>query len=606
MSTKEQVRTVRTTCPFANRCGLSVRVEDGMITEALPADFPNAVDRGACSVGLATPEMVYHQDRLRYPLKRVGKRGENKWQRTSWEEALDAIAVKLQEVIQLYGPASVAWGTEFRLEGLSDGGYSRLASLTKGTLIGWSGIGDSAGPCADLATFGKMMGYVQLRNVENPKVGIVWGSNPAVTQWPFMRKIMENKKNGCRLIVIDPRSTPTAARADEHIQIRPGTDGALALAMINVILGQGLQDERFINENTVGPLLVRKDNGLFLRESDLTSDGGQQRFMIFDKNTGQIQPYDAAGINPELTGQYSLSGVECKTAYQLLADMAQEYTPEYVSKITEIPADVIHDLAITYATKKPAFIDRGWGVQRSFYSDLECRAINTLAAITGNMNVKPPFSFVLNSRPFRTPAGKCNSLPVMLLNDAIAKQVPQAIKAVLFANHNYVNQLPDTNRIISDVLPCLDLIVVCDLFMTATAQHADYVLPVASFYESTDLRMSAFRDNAYLTLQQKAIEPLHECKSDFQIAAELAKRMGYADYFDQTEEQYIEQILASGHPTMEGITLERLKEGPVPARPLDRKTEFKTPTGRIEFYVERLKQFGQELPIYQEPVESDL
>jgi molybdopterin-containing oxidoreductase family molybdopterin binding subunit len=119
-----------------------------------------------------------------------------------------------------------------------------------------------------------------------------------------------------------------------------------------------------------------------------------------------------------------------------------------------------------------------------------------------------------------------------------------------------------------------------------------------------DLRVSNL-ENTYLQLQQKAIEPLYECKSDFQIAAEIGRRMGFGQYFGKTEEQYIDETLASGHPAMEGVTMERLKEGPVVASPLDRPKQFGTPSGRIEFYVERLKRFGQELPIYLEPVESN-
>jgi molybdopterin-containing oxidoreductase family molybdopterin binding subunit len=374
--------------------------------------------------------------------------------------------------------------------------------------------------------------------------------------------------------------------------------------MIHVVLEQGLQDEGFIIENTVGPFLVRGDTGLFLRESDLIEGGSEQRPMVFDENNGQPQPCDAPGVKPALTGSYSVSGMECQPAYQLLVDMVREYTPERVSQITDVPTDVIRRLATSYATQKPASIHRGWGMQRTFYGDLACRAINTLAAITGNINVERPSTFVLNWRSFLMPDGPYNHIPVMLLYDAITKGEPFPIKAIWFAGHNYVNQLPNMNKIVNKVLPHLELMVVCDLFMNATAKYADYVLPAASFCECVDLRVSNL-ENTYLQLQQKAIEPLYECKSDFQIAAEIGRRMGFGQYFGKTEEQYIDETLASGHPAMEGINLERLREGPVVASPLDRPKQFGTPSGRIEFYVERLKRFGQELPIYLEPVESN-
>lgn len=604
MSNKGGKVTIRTVCgmPDYLRCGLSVEVTDGVITKVRPADFPDPVDKGACPKGLATPELVYHQDRLRHPLKRVGERGGGKWQRISWEEALDSIVAKHQGLVTQYGSTSIAWMAPI-FANLTGGGYSRLMSLTKGTYIDWWGCGDAAGPCADVATFGSAMGERYLRRIEDPKFTIVWGYNPAVTVHHFMRGITRSRKKGCKVVVIDPRFTETASNVDEYVPIRPGTDGALALGMINVILERGLQDERFIADHTVGPLLVRGDNGFLLRESDLVEGGNQQGFMVFDKSTGRPQPSDTSAVTPAITGVYSVSGIECRLAYQLLAEMVQEYTPEKVSEITDVPTDIIRRLAVSYATQKPASIYRGWGLQRSFYGDLACRAINTLAAITGNINSKRPSTFVLNTRPFMLPDGPYTSMPLMALYDAITKGEPFPIKAIWCMWHNLINQMPNTHRIIGELLPKLELLVVCDLFMTETAKYADYVLPVASFYECTDI-CRVDLENPYLQLQQKVIEPLYESKSDFQIAAELGRRMGYGEYFSKTEEQYIEEILASGHPTMEGVTLERLKEGPVMAQPLDRPQQLGTPSGRIEFYVERIKQFGQELPIYIEPLES--
>ena len=141
--------------------------------------------------------------------------------------------------------------------------------------------------------------------------------------------------------------------------------------------------------------------------------------------------------------------------------------------------------------------------------------------------------------------------------------------------------------------------------MTETAKYADYVLPTSSFCECLDLVPGGSPWLPYLQLQQKVIEPLFECKSDFAIAAGLGRRMGYGEYFDRTEKQYIEELLASGHPSVEGVTFERLEEGPVQAEASERPAEFRTPTSRIEFYAERLREFGQELPVYIEPMESN-
>ncbi|MDM7998694.1 MAG: molybdopterin-dependent oxidoreductase [Dehalococcoidia bacterium] len=595
---------IRTVCglPDYMRCGLSVEVQDGVITRILPGDFPDPADRGICLKALAAREMVYHPDRLKYPLKRTGERGEGKWRRVSWDEALTAIASQLGEIGQRYGPNAVAWMISV-MPNLSGGGYCRLASLTKGTVVDWWSCGDAAGPCADVATFGHMMGAAHLLSDPNPRFVIVWGYNPAETNYDHMRKIVRAKRKGAKVIVIDPRFTATAAHADEHIPLRPGTDGALALGMINVILQEGLRDKRFIAENTNGPLLVRRDNGLFLKESDVTPGGKADAFMVMDEYSGRRQVAGIPQAKPAINGSFTVADIDCQPAFQLLSDMVKEYTPENVAKITEVPADVIRRLAVGYGSRKPASIFRGWGMQRTFHGDLACRAINALAAITGNLTLERLSTFVLNSRQFLYPGGPTNILPVMLLYDAVTKNQPQAVKAVWCSAHDFVNQMPNMNRLIGEVLPRLDLIVVCDLFMTPSARFADYVLPVASFFESTDLCIASFY-HTYLQLQQKAIEPQYECKSDFQIAAELGKRLGYDQYFNKTEERYIEELLSSRHPTMEGISLADLKEGPVMARQIDRAIEFRTPTGLVELYVQRLKRFGQELPIFLEPAES--
>ena len=597
---------VRTVCslPDGGTCGLLMNLEGGTIVGVKPATFPERIHEGACLKGLSVHHWVYHRDRLQYPLKRSGNRGSGNWQRISWDEAFSELAGRFEEIAEKHGPASIAWAVH-DLPLLRQGGYSRLASASKATWVDCAGFGDLAGPCADFLTYGWPLGEIHTSLVKEPRTILVWGANPGETDWRRMGVLMQAQKNGGRLVVIDPRASVTARRADQHVQIRPGTDTALALGMMNVILAKGLEDSSFILEYTMGPLLVRRDTGLLLRESDLVEGGNENGFMVLDNDTGKPRRADEPGVKPVLTGGCSVSGIACSPSYQLLLDLISEYTVDRVSQITEISADIIEHLAIEYATRKPSAIHRGWGVQRTFHGDITCRAINTLAAITGNVNPRRPSRFVLNTRTFLMPAGWYNRLPIMLLYDAITKEQPLAIKAVCFAGRNYVNQLPNMNRITNELLPKLELVVVCDLFMTETAKHADYVLPTASFCECVDLVPGGSPWLPYLQLQQKVIEPLFECKSDFEIAAGLGRRMGFGEYFDRTEKQYIEGLLASGHPSMEGVTFERLEEAPVQAEASERPAEFRTPTGRIEFYVERLREFGQELPVYIEPIESN-
>ncbi len=604
MDRQKQVVSLRTVCGMLEsfRCGLQVEVTDGVITKVRPTGSDDPTGRTACPKGLATAEMAYHPDRLQYPMKRVGERGEGKWERVSWDEALDSIAAKHQEIAGQYDPTSIAWMTFLIPEftPLAGAGYSRLVSLTGGTDVDFWGCGDAAGPCADMATFGTMLGEVYLHLMNDPKFAIMWGYNWAVTVAPFMPEIKDAKKRGCKLVAIDPRFTKTASYADEHVPIRPGTDAALALGMINVILEKGLQDNTFIAENTVGPLLVRNDNGQFLRQSDLNDGDGEDRFMVLDQSSGQVQPWNASGITPALLGSHTVSGIECRPAYQLLADLVETYTPERVSEITDVPSEVIRRLAVSYATEKPAAIYRGWGMQRTFHGDISARAVNTLAAITGNLNLDVPPLGDNSPLSFHKPGGPNAKIPFLSLYEAVSNGDPMPVKALWCAGHNFMTTMPNTNKVLRDIIPNLELIVVCDLFMTATARYADYVLPVTSFYENTDISMFGFM----LQLQQKVIEPLHEARTDFHIAAELGRRMGLGQFFDKTEEEYLEEVLEALQPATEGITLETLRQGPAMIKLPDPPWHLNTPTGRVEFYVEKLKEFGQELPIHLEPTES--
>jgi len=191
-------------------CGLLAHVHNGVLAKVEPADFPDPRYRHICARGLSSPKIVYHPDRLRYPLKRVGQRGEGKWQRISWGEALVTIAARFQDVADRYGPRSIAWATN--VFGALDMAYTRFAGCLKATNVSLIGFGDAAGPCGDRASFGVLWGENYHTDFEEPGMCVLWGSNPAETQ-PFgMRKIFTAMEKGARLVVIDPRFTPTASK----------------------------------------------------------------------------------------------------------------------------------------------------------------------------------------------------------------------------------------------------------------------------------------------------------------------------------------------------------------------------------------------------------
>ena len=613
MEVKEQGEKVtRTVCMIFDgiACGMLAHVKDGVLTKVEPADFPEPGYRFACLKGLCTPKIVYHPDRLKYPMKRVGERGEGKWHRISWDEALDIIAGKLKDIREKYNPESVAY--------LLNGGISipsgpmfsgqRWASASGGTYVGLYGDGDANLPCANMASFGMLIMENYLMDFENPGLRVSWGMNFVETAGYRCRRFREAREKGTKMVAIDPRFTPTAAKADEWIPIRLGTDAALALGMINVILNEGLCDEPFITEYTNGPFLVRNDNGRFLRERDIPSGDSTSRYIIWDTKTNKPQISTTPDVIPALRGSYTIDGIECKPAFQLLIELVMQYPLERVSEITEVSPDVIKRLALDHATRKPVVTDKGMGSQRTFHGDLSHRAINTLAAVTGNISLKPGVDMfaALNFAPFMFPEMMvAKQFPIVQFIETVLTEDPYPIKAMWISHHNPANQEPDRNKF-KECMSRMEFTVVVDLFMTPTAEYADVVLPACTTFECTNVAlpwMIYVGGHPYIQMQPKVIEPYYESKTDLEIFNELAPRMGLGEFFDKSNEEYLEMLFSSGHASLEGITLEKIKEGPMKAIPYAKRL-FMTPSGRIEFYVEKLKEFGQELPVYMEPMES--
>jgi molybdopterin-containing oxidoreductase family molybdopterin binding subunit len=491
------------------------------------------------------------------------------------------------------------------------GAYTRLAGCFQGTRVSTWGYGDAAGPCGTISTFGGHELGNFVTGFEEPKLNICWGTNPAESA-PFrMRLLLDTKEKGVKLVVIDPIFTITASKADDFLAVRPGTDTALALGLMHQILKDGLEDRDFLTRYTVAPCLVRQDNGYYLRGSDLTPGEGST-YMVWDTASGKAGAADLT-VAPALEGSYKVGGVSCKTAFQLLKELIQEYPPSRAAEISGVPEDKIVRLAQAYATLKPVDILTNNGLSRTYHGDITFRAIGTLAALTGNVRLPGPsghrgvqynWGAFLKPRPDQPSYSR---LGILSMYDAITKGEPYPVRAVWFAFINFINQCTNNNRILNEVIPKLEFIVVADLFMTTTAQHADVVLPVCTFLEFTDMVNGP---HPYIQLQQRVIPPLYESKSDVQILRELAPRLGFGEYF-KSEEDFIDLLLGSGDPSVKGISVQSLKEGPAtiksPPHSADHTVpvRFRTTSGRIEFYVEKLLPFEEALPVYKEPMESN-
>ncbi|MGA8858300.1 MAG: molybdopterin-dependent oxidoreductase [Candidatus Bathyarchaeia archaeon] len=610
-------------------CGLTVTVIDGNMTKISNASFDNPdFPPRICLRGLSNLQYVYHPDRLKYPMQSVGPRGSGQWKRITWDEATTIIANKFNEVAQKYGPTAVYiapyTGSLAALNGVIGAGY-RFASVIGASAGDFEGDneGDSAGPCGAVEALGNFDGH-DLSDLRNSRMIILWGNNLAETDVPDMRFVLDAKEAGGKIVYIDPRYTSTASLADEWISIRPGTDGALALSMINVIISENLYKADYVTNYTVGPFLVRQDTQMFLREKDVAG-GESTKYMVYDSNSKTIVPYDKDGIAPSLTGSYSAASTSCKPAFQLLIELVSQYPTSEAEKITGVAAAEIESLAKEFATTSPAAIKAGFGgISHWFYGDLTYRAMITLSAICGNIGVHGGGVTIYNGAlldaaldlpDWMNPDKKTYTyLAPISFCDAVLNSKPFPVKAAWFPVDNFVNQQADTNRVISALKAC-DFVVVSDVFMTATAQYADIVLPVATQYERTDLLAGG---NYYLQYMPKIIDPMWETKADLDMFAEVAQKMGQGQYFEKTPDDYI-SLLLSGLPS--GLTLDTLKSKGVVAladqdyytssfQPITHpyvpyyQQHFPTPSGRIEFYVESLIPYNMPLPIYKEPIEA--
>ncbi len=623
-------RLVRTVCDpncHANpRCGITAHIEAGRITKIEPGAFPlPQYDRRICAMGMARLEYQYHKDRLRFPLKRTGARGEGQWQRITWEEAFDFLAEKLSAIAARYEPRSLAFIAGSGASGvLTKGAAQRFAAVIGGTAYRPGGVDYGVPKGLEYAfgipasTFFRPGGH-EYADALNSRMILLWGGNPADTRSVDFHFVTEAQRRGANVVSIDPNRTATAQKADRWISLRPGTDAALALSLLNEIIKNGKHHEDFLHRHTNGPFLVRRDTGALLRGADVGWDDGSS-YMVWDTPAEQVVPADMSSA-AALNGRYpvTLTGgvtTECAPAFQLLQDLAASYPPERAAVICGIPAKTICDLAREFASCRPASIRIGYGVDRWYYGDYIARAAANLAIATGNIGVPGggisvhdgTYPAPLNLSSFRAPDGReAATLDVISLMRAIEHGVPYAVKSLWLSASNMLNQTAaNRGRVIREILPKLELIVVVDHFLTDTAATADIVLPACTIFEKEDLVAGMF-----LQLQRKSVEPEGESKADYDIFSGLARRMGLAEYFNRPADAYLQEILASHHPLLQGITLERLqREDAVflnrPSAPYVAFGDltFKTPSGKIEIYKEELLPHGGELSFYREPIEA--
>jgi anaerobic selenocysteine-containing dehydrogenase len=641
ISFETKVRTTDTpNCTGA--CGFNVYVRNGMVSRVEPSDdYPDS-EYGPrdCLKGATYYKRVYSPDRIKYPLMRVGKRGEGKWKRISWDEAFDHIASEFRRIGGKYGNDTVWVFPPVPATGLvRQGAGTRFAAVNGfgiGTFYNW--YGDL--PLSHPITWNVQTEEHEFKDVLNTRYCIIWGSNVVETRLPDAHFFTDIRARGVKLVYVSPFYDATATKSDEWLRPRPGTDAALAMGMCNVIVNRGLINEESVRRTTTGPLLVRRDTGRFLRMSELFPDGSDKEYVVIDSGgKPRADRYFDDGVM--LQGSFTLQEktgkpVECDTAHTLLLAQISRYDPLTVQEITGVPAPLIEKIATEYAGTGPASIWVGTGVNHWYHGDLSGRAIILMGILTGNVGrsgggVSPwagQYKIRLNPTDYFFPPKEDGSrYQAKPLDTAYVVNGPtktmadreklwRQIRAMWIAGGNLLGQATDRGRFFKEVLPKLELIVVAEVEMSTSAHFADIVLPVCSWYENP-CDITTTPSHPYIQLVDGPLKdrPLHESKTDVEIYSEVCKRLGSSDPFRFSHpEQAAEYLLATGGPMVAGITLDRLKREkvirlniPDPLVPFSAETQgkrFSTATGRQEIYKEetRFVLMGEELPCHKEPI----
>ena len=598
-SNEEKVITTVCHDHCASACLLKLHVKDGIITR-IETDDGQEPQYRACVRGRAYRQYVYNANRLKFPLRRAGERGEGKFERISWDDALETIASQIRRVKETYGASAI-----ILLCSGGDLGVLHNGSLIDRVLVETGGYTGVLGTVSDegtwFATMADYGNYIRPRpSLRKSRLVILWGFNPVVTRhYMDLQSLAQLRENGVRFISIDPKYTETAALLDaQWIPVIPGTDVAMLIAMAHVIITENLQDQAFLDKYTVG---FEQFKGYVLGQEDHIAK-----------------------------------------------------TPAWAEQITGVLASTIAGLARQYATTKPAALIDSFAPGRTAYGEQFTRAVDTLAAMTGNTDIKNGSAgLYVNMRrslslgafvglrmkggenpvhraaPLRKDSIFYQRAPrtvdsvrsalyyaggptTAYLNrvrvaDAILKGrkggYPADYKLLYMVTINWLNQYANTNKI-AQALRKLEFVVAQEQFITPTAKYADIVLPTCTIVERNDVTKSY--GEGFYGYMNKAIDSIGESRSQFEIAVGLAAKLGISDFSNKTEEGWLKEIVGECNDIPDYDTFK--KEGIRKVKPTMSSVNFATPSGKIEIYSQDLADMGNPMlppiPKYIETWES--
>ena len=559
------VQYIRGACPHdcPDTCAIITEVDQKRAVNFY-ADSVQPITQGwLCAKVRPYLEHIYHPDRLLYPLRRVGPKGSGQWERISWETAVGEIADRWREIIAHYSAAAIL--------PYSYSGTLGLVQMAVSSARLWNRLGASqlersiCGAAAEYAveaTLGARRSPAYA-DVAHSRLVIIWGHNPVSTAPHFMPFLTQARRNGCQVVVIDPRRTRTAQVADLHLAPRPGTDGALALGLAHIIVSQEQHNESWLNAYTVG--------------------------------------------------------------WPQLRERLAEYTPARVAAVTGLPVETIIDLAHRYAETRPGLIKIADGLQRHRNGGQTVRAICALPALTGQYGRLGGGLAYSTSGYVRWDSEAVNhwsdcppparSVNMNRLGTALLGEITDPpIMSLYVFGANPAASSPNAGRIVQGLQRDDLFTVVHELFLTDTATYADIVLPATSQLEQTDLHKAY--GHTMLTYNHPAIAPLGEGKSNWAVMGLLARALNFDElWLHQTPDEVIEEVLSAtavGNPALRGLTLAQLKadgavllnlEQAVPFADL----HFPTPSGKVELYASSLAEAGLDpLPGWPGPEQAEM
>ena len=535
----------------ASGCFLNIHVRDNQVVRTSARDFPNTDYNRICSRGLTHMGRMYGAHRLLYPMKRVGERGSNDFERIGWDEALDTIAEKWQGYIDEYGAQSIMFfmgsGNYALLSGSCNwaGPYQRFinvlglsyCSLNVDAAMGFGSSRATGG--IDLAN--------ELTDRKNAKTQIFWGNNPAVSMPQTMHWFLRAKEQGTRLIVIDPVYNVNASKADWWLPVKGGTDGALALGVLNVLLEEGWVTEDDLRTRTNADLLIKED-AKFLRMSDLGVEPTEEvnpatgepttvdPLVVWDSDADKAVAFGEAATTA-LKDVKDIDGIKVQTVYENALDHISQYPPATAAKVCGLTEADIRELARVYHEDGPVTTEIMMGCNHYINGHYTSWPLYLVGLLTGNVG-KPgaamgtsqeylPMIFYSNVAAAHYPTaadgtpvpGQAAYLHTMLMEGVLdsgtylgeelilkSMYVHCSNPIVTMCDHEYTKRWFDK----------FEFVVVADVCMTETCKHADIVLPSAYWFEQIDIAY-LFSTHPYLLWQDKAVEPLGESRPDYDI-----------------------------------------------------------------------------------------